>query len=77
MARSEAQKQLDYNNTYRHKFSYVSVKLKPREKASLDRCAAGCNQSLNDYIVQAIKERMVRDKSARLEEGDPIISDEE
>ena len=75
MARSEAQKRLDYNNTYRHKFSYVSVKLKPREKSSLDKAANESSQSLNDYIIQAIKERMARDKASRSEE--PINNEEE
>lgn len=63
--------------TYRSKHTYLSVRTNSRTASLIKAEAARQGQSASEYALQAIKERMARDKAARSEETTTIDEEEE
>ena len=73
MPRSEAQKRAD--KVYEHKQMAIHIRCNGRNISLIKAEANRQGQNMSEYILQAIKERMARDKAARSEESN--IEEEE
>ena len=66
MPRSEAQKRAD--KIYESKHMSIRIRSNGRNISLIKAEASRQGQNMSEYILQAIKERMARDKAARSEE---------
>lgn len=66
-----------WTNTYKSKYLFASVRMTHRMGSLIKAEAARQGQSMSEYILQAIKERMARDKAARSEETTTIDEEKE